>query len=403
MKSKLYLLSLGLLVVAATACSDDDSKDTPTGGDGKILLSTRIPNTSGMTGSVYTQLINGIELATYDNKHAIPTAFATPPVVMGNDVFDLPGLTTETDVLKKYTRSNGQLLLQGSYTCAAGSGAISLVTQGEKAYVAMRGLGQILVLNHMKMTEIKRIDLSSYGIGDGNPDPAMMIIRDGLLYVGLNQIVGGGMTPDKNRAKSDVAIIDTNTDKVLKMITDSRGYSMPTNIMGDANSIFMDENKDIYINCMAGLGYLGHKGGLLRIKSGETEFDQSYEFCVTGQQFAGIDHPLDCLRDMVYVGNGKLYTTASAMGYYGPTPDYSADRIVVSLEIDIRNKTVKKLEIPRGNIYATAVGKYGKNVLFGLATDTGNGFYLYDSATGTASGTPVIHTTGYPFAFKVFE
>lgn len=68
------------------------------------------------------------------------------------------------------------------------------------------------------MTEIKRIDLSSYGIiGDGNPDPAMMIIRDGLLYVGLAQPgVGIGMTPDKNRINQAVAIIDTNTDKVLK-------------------------------------------------------------------------------------------------------------------------------------------------------------------------------------------
>ena len=76
---------------------------------------------------------------------------------------------------------------------------------------------------------------------------------------------------------------------------------------------------------------------------------------------------------------------------------------MVSLEIDIRKKTIKKLDIPRGNIYATAVGKYGKSVLFGLATDTGNGFYLYDSATGETNSVPLINTIGYPFAFKVFQ
>lgn len=193
MKSLFYFLPLALLTAAVTTACDDDDKHIPT-GEGNILLSTRIPNTSGMTGSVYTQLIENIDAGTYNNKYARPTAFATPPVVVGGDVFDLPGLTTETDVIKKYSRAGRELILQGTYTCAAGSGAISLVTQGDKAYVAMRGLGQILLLNHTTMKETGRIDLSPYGVGDGNPDPAMMLIRDGLLYVGLNQIVGG-MTP----------------------------------------------------------------------------------------------------------------------------------------------------------------------------------------------------------------
>lgn len=401
-KSQSNLLFLGLaLSVMAASCSKENNEPNPV-NNGNILISVRLPDASGMSGSVYTQLIDNIDPATYDNTTALPTAYGTPPVITGNYVFDLPGLTTETDVLKKYARINGQLVLQGSYTCAAGSGAISLVTKGEKAYVAMRGLGQILILNHTTMTEIGRIDLSAYGIGDKNPDPAMMLISDELLYVGLNQIVGG-MTPDPARAKSDVVIINTNTDIVQKMITDERGYSMPTNIMGDPNSIFMDENKDIYINCMAGLGYIGHKGGLLRIKAGETGFDDSYEFCVTNLSIDGVDYPLDCLRDMIYLGNGKLYATASVSGYYSPTPDYAADMVVVSLELDIINKTVKKLDLPRGNIFATAVGKYDNQILFGLATQTGNGFYLYDTETGSSGASPVINTTGSPFSFKAFE
>ncbi|HBG41370.1 MAG TPA: hypothetical protein DDW85_08145 [Porphyromonadaceae bacterium] len=401
MNNKLSFLSLVILLAVLTACHKDDPTPNPE-NTRNILFSVRIPDASGMSGSVYTQLIDNIDAATYDNKTAIPTAYATPPVIIDDYVFDLPGLTTETDIIKKYVRVNGQLVFEKSFTCPAGSGAISLVTKGDKAYVAMRGLGLILILNHKTMAEIGRIDLSEYGVGDRNPDPAMMLIRDNLLYVGLNQIVGG-MTPDPKRAKSDVVIIDTNTDAVQKMITDERGYSMPTNIMGDIQSIFMDENKDIYINCMAGLGYIGHKGGLLRIKAGETVFDNSYEFCVTDKTIEGIDYPLDCLRDMVYTGNGKLYACASVSGYYSPTPDYSADRVVVSLEIDIKNKTVKKLDIPRGNIFATAVGRYGDNILFGLATQTGNGFYTYNQKTKAISESPVINTAGFPFCFKVFK
>lgn len=405
MEIKSYFSHLSILtaLTALISCSDGDKGGMPDAdNNGNILISVRIPDASGMSGSVYTQLINNTDAATYDNTKATPTAYGTPPVIIGNNVFDLPGLTMETDVLKKYERSNGQLIPRGSYTCSAGSGAIAIAASGNKAYISMRGLGQILVLDHRTMKEIGRIDLSEYGIGDKNPDPAMMIIRDNLLYVGLNQIVGG-MTPAPQRAKADVAVIDISTDKVQEIMTDERGYSMPTNIMGDAHSIFMDENNDIYVNCMAGLGYIGHKAGLLRIKAGTTEFDKTYEFCVTNQKIDGVDFPLDCLRDMVYAGHGKLYATASVSGYYSPTPNYAADRVVVALEIDIKEKTIKRIDLPRGNIFATAVGKVNGKVLFGLATATGNGFYSYDPATGQANASPVINTTGFPFSLKTFE
>lgn len=69
-----------------------------------------------------------------------------------------------------------------------------------------------------------------------------MLLRDGLLYVGLSQMVGGWVPP-QDRPYSDIAIIDTQTDKLLKMITDqTSGISMPTRPI-DRYSIFMDEKR----------------------------------------------------------------------------------------------------------------------------------------------------------------
>lgn len=269
----------------------------------------------------------------------------------------------------------------------------------------MHGLGIIQVINLSTMSFIKSIDLTSFDeSGDGNPEPSIMLIRDNLLYVGLAQNTATTLV-SAERAKADIVIIDTDTDTVVKRITDEKGFSSPTNYMeGNTNSIFMDENKDVYINCLGGRGYLpNHKTGLLRIKNGETSFDSTYSLSINDLTIDGIEYPLDRLLDMVYAGNGKYYATASCIYYFSNPADYLADKVVVSLEIDIWNNTIKKMDIPRGNIFASCVGKCADFILFGLATEDGEGFYTYNSTTKVSSTKPIINTTGYPFSFQVFE
>jgi len=403
MKEYFKFLSLGLLFsLAFTACSDDEKNEV---NEGNILISSRLPTPDGTSGTTYTQFIENIDAATYDNKNSYETSYATPVVIIGDYVYDLPGYNNDKDEVRKYVRTEGSLQLVGKYTCPASSRTVCLVAKGDKGYLSMHGLGIIHVINLSTMTYISSINLTSFDeSGDGNPDPSIMVIRDNLLYVGLAQNTATTLVP-ANRAKADIVIIDTTTDTVLKKITDERGFSSPTNYMeGDLNSIFVDENKDIYINCLGGRGYLpGHKIGLLRIKNGETEFDTSYSLSLNDLTIEGVEYPLDRLLDMVYAGNGKYYATASSIYYFSNPADYLADKVVVSLEIDIRNKTAKKLDLPRGNIFASCVGKYEDYILFGLATKDGEGFYTYNSTTNTCSEKPVINTTGYPFSFQVFK
>ncbi len=71
------------------------------------------------------------------------------------------------------------------------------------------------------------------------------------------------------------------------------------------------------------------------------------------------------------------------------------------VEIDLYAKTVKALDLPKSNSYGST-GLYNEKILFGLATDSENGFFTYDMITGETSSEAVIKTTGTPFAFMAF-
>lgn len=401
MKINSILLAGSLLLAVFSSCKKDD--DEINLSSGKILVSAMLPNPDGMLGSAYMQLMEDMSAKSLTNSTAIPTPYGTPPIVCGDDVFVLPGYTGETYIMTKYSRVNGSLVKQGNYTLPSQSGATNVVTKGDLAYISCALIGKILVINHKTMQLVKEIDITSYGVGDQNPDPSSMLIRDNQLFVALTQMVGGYF-PAPTRPYSDVLIINTDNNEVLKMITDSTsGISCPTRPI-DPYSIFMDENKNIYIVGLGAWGALpGHKSGILRIKAGETEFDNSYQFVFNSTAITGETNPLDYVHAVKYFGNGKLYGTANIPAYYGNPVNYITDRTVIPVKIDITAKTIKKLDFPYSNSFGVAVGEFDGQVVFGLATTSSTGYFTYNPTTGESSSSAVVTTTGYPYSFVSFE
>jgi hypothetical protein len=398
MKVNSILISLSLLLVVFTSC--DKNNDEPTVENGKILVSTMLPNPDGWSGSAYMQLIADMEPKSITNSVGIPISYGSVPIICGDDVFSLPGWGGETDILTKYTRTNGALVKQGEYTLPSQSWGTNVVTKGDIAYISCPGIGRIIVINHKTMTLIKDIDITQYGVGDQNPDPSSMLIRDNLLYVGLIQAVGG-YYPAPERPYADVLIVNTDNNEVVKMITQSTaGVSYPTRAI-DPSSIFMDENNDIYVVCLGGFGAL-HTSGVVRSKAGETEFDSNYQFVFKTTPITGEPNMADYMCAVKYYGNGKMYATADIPAYYGTPMNYITDRAVLPVEIDLKAKTIKTLGLPRSNAFGVSVGIYEELVIFGLATETSNGFYTYNPTTGTASSSAVITTEGYPYTFTAF-
>ena len=100
----------------------------------------------------------------------------------------------------------------------------------------------MIVFNPTTMTRIAEIDLNGLKQADTNVSPASMVIRDGKLFIGLNQMNAQYM-PTRNNI--ELAMIDTKTDKVEKHIVNtSLGMSFATRPI-DPGSIFIDENNDI--------------------------------------------------------------------------------------------------------------------------------------------------------------
>ncbi|NLT49605.1 MAG: DUF4374 domain-containing protein [Ignavibacteria bacterium] len=395
----LFLLIVIFSGFVLKSCKDDVVSN-PLNSNGKILVSTMLPNPDGWSGSAYMQLMEDMSPKSLTNSTAIPIAYSSVPIVCGNDIFSIPGWGSEIDKLTKYSRMDGKLIKQGEYMLPSQSWATNVVTKGDIAYISCPGIGKIIVINHQNMTLVKEIDITSYGVCDQNPDPSSMLIRDNLLYVGLIQAVGG-YYPAPERPYADVLIINTDNNEVLKMITQSTaGVSYPTRAI-DPYSIFMDENEDIYVVCLGGFGVL-HTSGVLRIKAGETEFDNSYQFIFNATSITGEKNPTDYIHAVRYFANGKMYGTADIPAYYSNLMNYIEDRAVLPVEIDLYAKTIKTIGLPRSNAFGVSVGMYEKQVVFGLATETSNGFFTYNPATGSASSSAVITTEGYPFSFVSF-
>ncbi len=390
------LIALSVAILACLSSCKDDDPVTPL-SEGGVLIGTRVPNPDGVTGAAYIQLIKDISPATYDNKQAFEAAYSAPPVVKGNEIYVLPGWREASSQMKIYAPEDGKLVKKGEIDLPANSGANGLEVVGNKIYVSYSLMGKIAVIDKSQLTVTKLIDLQGYAVGDKNPEPAQMIERDGILYVGLNQLQNGKPMPSPMRPMADVLLIDIDKDEPIKMITaDFANMSMPTKPEADAYSIFKDENDDIYINCISGFGFLRLDAGFLRIKKGETEFDKSYAFKITQTAIEGEPNKASYVMVTRYAGNGIVYATVDIPAYYSAKPNWAEDRTVLPVKIDLKAKTIKRLGEVRSCNYGFSVDFYQDKVLFGLSTKTDNGFFVYDTKTDKMSDGAVIKTTGNP-------
>lgn len=398
----LYIILAAILVVSACT-EEDDPEPISTTTDHKIFVTTILPNPDGMSGSQYIQLIEDLSEADVTNETAIPVAYNSIPVINGDDIFIGPGLGGVTDQIKKYNRDGGQLVENGAYTLPPQSGAMLSVVDGDNLYISCWNLGKIVVLNHNDMSFVEEIDVTSYAIGDQNPEPSAMVVRDDKLFVCLSQTVGGYF-PDMTRIKADMLIINTADNTIDKMITDSiSGMSYPGRPI-DPNTMFIDENNDIYLICMGGFGMLpGHNAGILRIKDGETEFDDTYQFVFPTTAITGESNSMDFIHMIKYAGNGKMYATANIPALTSDPADWINDRNVLPVEIDIYSKSITALDLPYSNSFGICVGKYENDIVFGLSTADYDGFFTYNTNDQTTSSNALITTVGYPMFIYVFE
>ena len=406
---KLKHLCMAIVAMAAfTACSDDNNeqpKPQPDEGVGKfegIVFATSIPNADGSSGAAYLQGIPKLTTNPVDNSKGLPTGFGTTPIVApSGSVYSLPDYmgNSRAAIVRYVPNAKGELVEKGKLQISAGAQACNVVeANAEKAYVSCQGTGKIVVFNPTTMKQVKEIDLNSYAQKGLNVAPATMIVRDADLFVGLSQRDANWMP---TKASAELVVIDTKTDEVKKHITNTTlGLSTATRPI-DPKSIFMDENKDIYVNCIGGFGMNPQlPGGIIRIKNGSTDIDPDYSFKFNEVKVEGLEGGYGTfLGTVCYMAKGKLYAYINA-----PQLDPNAKNPYLTIaycpvEIDLYNKTITKIEgVGYSNPHACAVAKYGDKVVFGVTNKTQSGFFSYDPATKKAEG-PILKVTGNPLFF----
>ena len=285
----------------------------------------------------------------------------------------------------------------------ANSGAAIVVeVSTEKAYVCCQSLDLLIAFNPETMTELSRIDVSNLRNEGVAAYPAALYIRDGILYVALEQYNAQWM-PNENAL--EMALYKVSDDTFIKRIRNtSLGLCGPTRPV-DNQSIFEDENGDLYVNCTGSFGYIpGLNSGIARIKKGQTEFDESYCINFAETQVAGLScNYVNVLMMCRYTGEGKMYAYGFAPALDPTNTNTYTARIGVPLLVDLYNKTVKVIEgLPLSNGHGVAMGRHGNKMVYGSANNEYNGFSTIDITTGEIE-TKVATVEGYPSFFYSFE
>ncbi len=401
--------SLTVLAAAAMAlvagCSDSPTEPNPDDPrQAEFLLVTSIANESGVDGASFIQTI-GLDQPAVDNSSAFEQSFRPYTFVNGDDVIVLQG--QYGDQAFRYTRaSDGTLTEGGVMNLPAGSGASGVAFVSEtKAYLSLTFIGRILIFNPQTMTTTGEIDLTALGIArnpsnpsDQNPEPVLLAIRDGKLFVTLHQLVTGFASADG----ADIAVVDVATDTFEKVITDPRTATPGS--FGGFESMFVDEDGDLYVYSGGSYGFVpGQQHGFLRIRSGETDFDPGYFLNlstvttnVPGAQISQINAP-------VYAGGGVMYAMAEVPELRPFPPNFARDLFFQAVRIDLAGGQVTALPLPVARPIGSGLAFHEGQMIFGISTATGVGLYTYDPVSGEVSDGPIVNTAGDPSYLIAFD
>ncbi len=392
------LVVLALAVITLAACDSGLDPDSEPEAPGAFFVATYLPTDGALTGSSFFQATALDEGATLSNANAYETTPFAYTFVRGDAAIVTQHNFGEQVI--RYVRGDDESLREtGRFSAPAGSGPYNVVWASDtKAYLSLHFAGKLLVFNPQTMTVTGEIDLTALDIArnpdnpdDTNPDPTVMAVHAGKLYVALWQVTTSFLTADG----TDLAVFDVATDDFERVISDPR-MSTPGRI-GYNESMFVDDAGDLYVHGIASFGFVpGQRTGFLRVRAGQDRFDPDYFFDLTGLTTGLPGERVTYFAGFQYAGGGDVYGQIEVPGLFSSPPDYARDRNYQPVRVNLQEQSLEVLPLPPGNGYSAAVALDGDDVLFGLAAEAGSGIYRYDRATGQASTTPFVRTTGTP-------
>ncbi|PCH67363.1 MAG: hypothetical protein COC06_11395 [Bacteroidales bacterium] len=229
-----------------------------------------------------------------------------------------------------------------------------------------------------KTTETLVSDLTALS----SPAYSGMVVSGNYLY--LSYYISDPSTfATSYTDKAELAIFSYPELEFIKVIEDDR--TGPIGGFGTSSGLIKDEDGTIYAlshsNPANGYSQVSKKGGILRIESGETEFDADYFFdieSITGGKNTA---------HLLYLGNGKVFTEMNTQ--VNSEQSRWSDGPLKPAVIDLYNNTLTYVEgVPEhagtGRKLAATALQDGKYVYLAVPEDTGIYVYQINTADFTS-------------------
>ena len=176
-----YLLAALLLVPSLYSCDDDDDDSKDENVSVKkcnIAVVTGVSNPSGDSGVAYLNWIENLKPQTLSNSNAMNYHYGSPICVENNHLYSIP-IMADVDEIDQYTRDgNGGLLKTGSITLPPNSNPSKILElNDDKAYLCFMSRPEIWIINPKTMVKMGVINISSYAVGDNDPNASCMVLE----------------------------------------------------------------------------------------------------------------------------------------------------------------------------------------------------------------------------------
>lgn len=372
-----FIMVLAILSAGSfTGCGNDDAN--PVNTDPTTEVGFAISTVSGAwpNFTTYIQLVPDLDFSNIDNDKAIELTNSGSTTHYGGNIYAMPFGAPAT--LVKYFVNSDSIPEEEQRIVVPGANTFSaLYFESEtKAYATVAGgISKLIVFDPSTMRIEDELNLSQ--ISKRFPEATRtyyqdMVERDGKLFMGV--YYENNFAPVNDSAY--VAVIDLTTSTFQKLLSDGR-TGMVFGGPSFGSGIAKDANGNIYIQAKGTLDYGGETpSGILRIKSGETEFDANYFFDLT-EAMGGIGYGI------YHFGEGLTFTTHNEN-----TDDFwelNGGPYYQYYKIDLESQSAAKVEgIPNGFWSNRLVVKQlsDNEIFFTVGTGSENAVYGYDIATG---------------------
>lgn len=387
--TRFFLMGLAFTIAVSSCKKDEEPGDKPNTQDSRYVLQVRSWATNGQTADyiVVTDSLMSGEISLVGNgKEQLGwrTCVGGDNKVFSIGYGDQYTIGYGLDQTGSLTE-RGKFTFEKTLDClGSGDTKTTVAIEAPRAGLSKR----VIHLIDMENISVKnKIETDIY-LPEGDTTakwPTAIITKGNTTFISYYPVAQSniGITPNVDTAY--VAVYSYPDFKLQKVLKDPR--TSPIGLYGDSNGLIETDNGDIYSistsSFACGFTKVTKPSGILRIKSGSTEFDKDYFFDIEAAT-GGLK-----LQRLAYVGNGLA--VARMVINDTQLPQWAAfrlDAMVCKLVVvDLVNKTVRDVDgtpIHGGQYSTPAFTENGKIYWSIFTLADGNYIYEIDPAKATS-------------------